>query len=63
MKLALYNLTDVVNLVELVETAVRLKHRGWRFPGELPLGGAQIKLKYDPEYLAAWIARELGRGG
>jgi uncharacterized protein YprB with RNaseH-like and TPR domain len=63
MKLALYNLTDVVNLVELVEIALRLHHERLAFPGELPAGEAQVHLKYDPEYLGAWIVQELGWGG
>ncbi len=63
MKLALYNLTDVVNLVELVRIALRLHHERLAFPGDLALGEAQVRLKYDPEYLGAWIAQELGCGG
>jgi uncharacterized protein len=35
-KLVLYNLTDVVNLVELAETAVRLKYCHLAFPSVLP---------------------------
>jgi hypothetical protein len=60
MKLALYNLTDVVNLVELVQIALRLHHKRLAFPGDLSSGEAQIHLKYDPEYLGAWIVQELG---
>ena len=63
MKLALYNLTDVVNLVELVQIAVCLHHERLAFPGEMPAGEPQITLKYDPEYLGAWIVQELGSGG
>ena len=62
MKLVLYNLTDVVNLVELVQIAVRLRHQGLAFPGALWPGEAPVHLKYDPEYLMAWIAQELGCG-
>jgi hypothetical protein len=62
LKLALYNLTDVVNLVELVQIAVRLQHQGLAFPGDLSSGEAPVNLKYDPEYLVAWIAQELGCG-
>jgi uncharacterized protein len=58
-KLILYNLTDVVNLVELVEIAVRMKHEGLAFPGELSVGKSHGRLTYDPEYLGAWIAEEL----
>jgi hypothetical protein len=58
-KLALYNLTDVANLVELVETAVRLKSRLTAFPNSTgphqPCG-----LQKPPcEDLAAWIAEYL----
>jgi hypothetical protein len=60
MKLALYNLTDVVNLVELVQIALRLHHKRLAFPGKMSPGEAQVHLKYDPEYLGAWIVRELG---
>jgi uncharacterized protein YprB with RNaseH-like and TPR domain len=63
MKLALYNLTDVVNLVELVQIALRLHHKRLAFPGDLSPGEPQITLKYDPEYLGAWIVQELGCGG
>ena len=63
LKLILYNLTDVVNLVELVEIAVRLKHQRLALPHETLLGEPQAGLKYDPEYLGAWIVRELGWEG
>ncbi len=63
MKLALYNLTDVVNLVELVQIALRLHRKRLAFPGDLSRGEAQVHLKYDPEYLGAWIVEELGCGG
>jgi uncharacterized protein len=62
MKLALYNLTDVVNLVELVELAVRRKHERLAFPGEMPFVEPRVRLKYDGRYLASWIAQELGCG-
>jgi hypothetical protein len=62
MKLALYNLTDVANLVELVEIAVRLHRQRLAFPGDSSAGQARVNLKYDPEYLGAWIAQELGCG-
>lgn len=58
-KLALYNLTDVANLVDLAETAVRLKSRLTAFPGN----GAQRQTcgvrKLHSEDLAAWIAEHL----
>jgi len=63
MKLALYNLTDVVNLAELVQIALRLHHERLAFPGDLSPGEAPVHLKYDSEYLGAWIVQELGCGG
>jgi len=63
MKLALYNLTDVVNLVELLQIAVSLHRRRLAFPGELPVGAPHVKLNYDPQRLGAWIAQELGCRG
>jgi hypothetical protein len=59
-KLILYNLTDVVNLVELMEIAMRLKREGLAFPAELSVGEPPVGLKYDSEYLGVWIAQELG---
>jgi uncharacterized protein YprB with RNaseH-like and TPR domain len=55
-KLVLYNLTDVVNLVELVETAVRLKRRLVAFPGELPEVKPRAVPQLDRETVSAWIA-------
>ena len=59
MKLALYNLTDVVNLVELVDIAVRHKTRVTAYPGEiaLPQWGAGMQL--DSETLGTWLADHL----
>ena len=62
LKLALYNLTDVVNLAELVQIAVRLKHERLTPPGgplatRLPAG-----IRYEPEYLGAWIVQQLEGG-
>jgi len=45
-----------------VQIAVRLQHQGLAFPGDLSSGEAPVNLKYDPEYLVAWIAQELGCG-
>jgi hypothetical protein len=54
-KLLLYNLTDVVNLVELLEMAIVEKCRMAAFPGGLP--GAAFSLpKFDARRLAGWIA-------
>ncbi|MHB8898665.1 MAG: ribonuclease H-like domain-containing protein [Thermoguttaceae bacterium] len=60
--LALYNLTDVVNLVELVDIAVDL-HRRRLNPrySPPPPGQSLVHLRYDPEHLASWILQELGR--
>jgi hypothetical protein len=60
MKLALYNLTDVVNLVELIQIAVRLNYERLALPGELSVGKPQLGLKYDLEYLGRWIVQRLG---
>jgi uncharacterized protein YprB with RNaseH-like and TPR domain len=56
MKLALYNLTDVVNMVELVEIAVQQKMRLAAHPGkDAPLEQGAT-WKPDPEYLGTWLA-------
>ena len=59
-KLLLYNLTDVVNLVELLEIAVAAKGRLAAFPGELPGGKASLP-RFDPERLVGWIAERFGQ--
>ncbi len=56
--LLLYNLTDVVNLVELLEIAVAEKCRRAAFPGALP-GGRSSLPKFDPQQLADWIKQHL----
>ena len=60
-KLVLYNLTDVVNLVELAETAVRLKSRRVAFPGSTPDRESRIAPRLDREAVAAQIS-ECGHG-
>jgi len=55
-KLILYNLTDVANLVELVETGVELKRRQLAFPGQAPLRDPCPASKRDSGYLASWAA-------
>lgn len=55
-KLILYNLTDVVNLVELAETAVRLKHRRVAFPGDLPDCRPRVTPTLDRDAIAAHLA-------
>ena len=61
IKLALYNLTDVVNLVELVEIAVRHKTCLTACPSKdaQPNRGATLNL--DSEYLESWLAEQMGR--
>ena len=56
-KLMLYNLTDVVNLVELVRIAVTHKARQAAFPGNMQVGGSSARAKPDAESVRAWIAR------
>lgn len=53
-RLALYNLTDVVNLVELIEIAVREKICRADYPGELM--ARRIAMAYDSEYAGNWLA-------
>ena len=62
MKLALYNLTDVVNMVELVEIAVRHKIRLTAYPGDSRLLEPGTAPKYDSQYLGAWLAEHLVEG-
>jgi uncharacterized protein len=59
-KLILYNLTDVVNLVELVETAVVLKIRRMNFPGEPLTREPCLARRFDPAHLAGWTGHYLG---
>ncbi len=61
-KLALYNLTDVVNLVELVEIAVNHKVRRAAFPGKETLLEQGATLRFDAEYFGTWLADHLGHG-
>ena len=58
-KLVLYNLTDVVNLVELVETAVRLKTGRLAFPGDTAVHNSRIVPKLDSGHLTTWLAQHL----
>jgi uncharacterized protein YprB with RNaseH-like and TPR domain len=60
-KLILYNLTDVVNLVELAETAVRLKSHRLAFPGSVPDHESRMAPRLDREAVAAQIF-ECGHG-
>jgi uncharacterized protein YprB with RNaseH-like and TPR domain len=58
-KLALYNLTDVVNLVELVEIAVGRKTRLAAYPGEHSLPQRGARMIFDSQYLGDWLAARL----
>jgi uncharacterized protein YprB with RNaseH-like and TPR domain len=62
LKLALYNLTDVVNLVELVEIAVSHKVCLAAFPGKGTLLEQGATLRIDAKYLGTWLADHLGQG-
>ena len=53
-KLIRYNLTDVVNLVELAETGVGLKSARVALPGQAPMRGACLEARLDSAYLASW---------
>jgi uncharacterized protein YprB with RNaseH-like and TPR domain len=56
-KLILYNLTDVANLVDLVEIAVDLKCRRMAFPGEAATREAITGPKLGFDSLTAWSAQ------
>ena len=57
-KLLLYNLTDVVNMVELVEIAVREKIRKVAFPGDLSAYPSDTP-KLDSSHVPAWLSDHL----
>ena len=57
-KLLLYNLTDVVNLVELAEAAVVAKRRAAAFPGEFATA-IMPSPRFPGASLARWIAEEM----
>jgi hypothetical protein len=59
MKLALYNLTDVVNLVELVEIVVRHKTQLTAYPGDDNSLERRATMQLDAEYLGIWLAEHL----
>jgi uncharacterized protein len=58
-KLILYNLTDVVNMVELVETTVRLKQPQLAFPGEIAAREPGAAMNFDAGSLWPWIEETL----
>ena len=62
-KLILYNLTDVVNMVELVETTVKLKHPQLAFPGEIAARDRPAAPKFDAGNLGPWIEERLASWG
>jgi uncharacterized protein YprB with RNaseH-like and TPR domain len=57
--LVLYNLTDVVNLVELVEIAVKLKAGRLAFPGDTMARNLPVVSKPNSGHLPIWLARHL----
>ncbi len=59
MKLALYNLTDVVNLVELVDIAVTRKLRQGTFPADVLTAEPTRTRTLDSEYVGNWVAQQL----
>jgi len=61
-KLALYNLTDVVNMVELVEIAVRHKTRLTQHPNQEGLFDQPATRKPDSEYIGTWLGEHLEAG-
>ena len=58
-KLILYNLTDVVNMVELVETTVRLKQPQLAFPGEIMAHAPYATRDFHAGSLGTWITETL----
>jgi uncharacterized protein YprB with RNaseH-like and TPR domain len=62
MRLALYNLTDVVNLVELADIAVRHKTRLAACPGTDASAKRCATIQLDAEYLGTWLAEHLEEG-
>ncbi len=56
-RLILYNLTDVVNLVELAETGVALKRQRMAFPGQVGFRETHGAPRFDAAYLARWISQ------
>ena len=61
-KLILYNLTDVVNMVELVETTVRLKQPQLAFPGEITAHVPFAAGKFHAGSLRTWIRKHCRHG-
>ncbi len=61
-KLAFYNLTDVVNMVELVEIAVRHKTRLAAHPSQKALPDPPAAWRFDPKSVATWLDERLEAG-
>ncbi|MDZ7620266.1 MAG: ribonuclease H-like domain-containing protein [Patescibacteria group bacterium] len=61
-KLALYNLTDVVNMVELVEIAVRHKTRLAAHPSQQAHSDPPAAWRFDPKSIATWLDEHLEAG-
>jgi len=59
MKLAIYNLTDVVNLVELIDLAVTRKLRQGAFPAGVLAVEPACTRTLDSEYVGNWVAQQL----
>jgi uncharacterized protein YprB with RNaseH-like and TPR domain len=59
VKLAFYNLTDVVNLVELMDIAVTRKLRQGTFPVDLLTAEPARTRTLDSEYVGNWVAQQL----
>ena len=57
-KLALYNLTDVVNLVDLAQIAVSHKIHRVGFPGANTSLESHVNVPLDVEYLDSWLASQ-----
>jgi uncharacterized protein len=58
-KLSLYNLTDVVNLVELLEIAVEHKRRETAFPSPELVAPACTAPQFDASQVPQWLAQYL----
>ena len=63
MKLAFYNLTDVVNLVELMDIAVTHKLRQGTFPADVLTAKPARTRTLDSEYVGNWVAEQLESWG
>lgn len=62
-KLIHYNLTDVINMVELMETTVNLKQPQMAFPGPMTVGAPSAACTFDGRNLGPWIEETLSSWG